>query len=67
MRGVTPLNEEKDISKIDEVYYSFNDNKTLSAVGFDDISGVTQSMIDVALERSIDNQVCPCGNNRYHC
>jgi hypothetical protein len=47
LRGVAPLNEEKNISKIDEVYYLFDDNKTLSAIGFDDISGVTQSMIDV--------------------
>lgn len=56
LRGVTPLNKEKDISKIDEIYYSFDDNQSLSALGFDAISGVTEGMIDIAIERSIDNQ-----------
>ncbi len=56
LRGVSPLNEERDISKMDEIYYSFNDKKVLSALGFDSNSGITQCMIDDALGRSIANQ-----------
>ncbi|MEQ8476232.1 polysaccharide deacetylase family protein [Fulvivirga sp.] len=56
LRGVAPLNKEKDISKIDEVYYKFDDDRTLSAIGFDKISEVTPGMINTALERSIENQ-----------
>lgn len=56
LRGVSPLNEEKDLTNMDEIYYSFDDDKTLSAMGFDVNSGVTKSMIDNAIERSIINQ-----------
>jgi peptidoglycan-N-acetylglucosamine deacetylase len=56
LMGVSQLNEGKDISKMDEIYYSFDDIKVLSALGFDNNSGVTKRMIDVALERAIVNQ-----------
>lgn len=55
LRGVAPLNKEMDISDIDEVYYDFDNDKTLSAIGFDAISKVSYDMIDGALKRSIDN------------
>lgn len=56
LRGVSPLNEEKDLSKLDDIYYSFDNSKILSALGFDTNSGVTKEMIDVAVERSLVNQ-----------
>ncbi len=56
LRGVSPVNKEKNISKMDEIYYSFDGSKILSALGFDINSGITKSMIDVAIERSIASQ-----------
>jgi len=52
LRGVAPLNKEKDISKIDEVYYSFNGDCTLFSFGFDNNSGVTDDMLEKAMDRA---------------
>lgn len=53
LRGVSALNEEKDLSKMDEIYYSYDDDQTLSAMGIDINSGLEKSMIDEALNRAL--------------
>lgn len=56
LRSVAPLNKEKDLTKIDEIFYSFNNQRTFSAIGIDMNSGVNTSMIDKALKRAKDNR-----------
>lgn len=53
IRGVSPVNEERDLTIIDEIYYSFDNRRTLSAIGFDNNGGLTQEMIASAIQRTI--------------
>jgi len=55
VRGTSGLNKEKDLTKIEEIFYSFDGDRTLSAIGIDNIPGVQAEMIDKAFERIIRN------------
>jgi peptidoglycan-N-acetylglucosamine deacetylase len=56
LRGVERINTEKDLSLIDNIYYSFDGDRTLSAVGIDQYSGLTKDMIQKAIKRACDNK-----------
>jgi len=56
LRGVSPLNKEKDLTQIEDIYYSFDGDRTLTAIGIDNISGIDENMIDQAMERIINNK-----------
>lgn len=56
LRGVERINAEKDLSLIDNIYYSFDGDRTLSAIGIDQNSGLTKDMIQKALKRASDNK-----------
>jgi peptidoglycan-N-acetylglucosamine deacetylase len=58
LRSVSPINKTKKISLIDDIYYSFDGDNTVSAIGIDNNAGVDESMINEGLERTIKrNQV----------
>ncbi|PWJ40747.1 polysaccharide deacetylase family protein [Sediminitomix flava] len=52
-RGVTSLNQEKDLSKMEDIYYKFDNDRSLSAISFDNNSGVSLQMLDIALQRAL--------------
>lgn len=54
-RGVSPLNKERDLRLIDDIYYSFDGDRTLSAIGIDNNSSISETMIDKAIERAVNN------------
>lgn len=53
-RGVLPLNKEKDMSKIDDIYYQFDGDRTLFAMSFDTNSGLESKMIENGIKRCSD-------------
>lgn len=55
VRDVSPLNKEKDLTKIDDIYYTFNGKGSLSAIGIDAKTGLNMKMINKALNRTINN------------
>lgn len=55
-RGVSVLNEKKDLAQIEDIYYSFDGDRKLSAVGIDRNSGINEAMIDTAIQRVIDKK-----------
>lgn len=52
LRGVTPLNPEKDLTKMDDIYYKWDNDKTVSGISFDTNSQVTKKMIAKGMERA---------------
>lgn len=70
LRGVASMNAEKDITSINEIYYSFNNDHALSALGLDGNSGITKDVIKKGIRRASDrNEVlllyghCPTKNS----
>ena len=39
LRGVVPLNQERNLATMDDIYYDFDGDRTLFALGFDNIPG----------------------------
>lgn len=56
IRGVEPMNIEKDLTLIDDIYYTYNGDKTLSSIGIDKSNGLTKQMIDKAIKRAFNNK-----------
>ncbi|MEJ7644995.1 MAG: polysaccharide deacetylase family protein [Chryseolinea sp.] len=56
VRGIEPINDEKDLTLIDNIYYTFNGDQTLSSIGIDKNNGLTKGMIDKAIKRAFDNK-----------
>jgi peptidoglycan-N-acetylglucosamine deacetylase len=56
LRGVEPINSEKDLSLIDNIYYTYNGDQTLSSIGIDKNNGLTKEMIDKAIKRAFNNK-----------
>ena len=56
LRGVEAINSERDLTLIDNIYYSFDGDRTLSAIGIDQGTGLTKEMIKNAIKRASDNQ-----------
>ncbi|HEX5169943.1 MAG TPA: polysaccharide deacetylase family protein [Cyclobacteriaceae bacterium] len=56
LRGVEPINNERDLTLIDNIYYTFNGDRTLSAIGIDQGSGVAKEMISKAIRRATVNK-----------
>jgi peptidoglycan/xylan/chitin deacetylase (PgdA/CDA1 family) len=54
LRGVTAMNAEKDITRINEIYYAFNNDRTLSAMGIDVNSGLTKKIFRDGIRRALD-------------
>ena len=52
LRGVVPLNKEKDLTTIDEIFYSFNKVKSLYAISFDSNSGISNKMLKEGISRA---------------
>lgn len=70
LRGVANLNDEHDITSIDEIFYDFDDDRTLNAISIDQNSRLTKGMIQKAMKRASDNKEvlllyghCPINNN----
>ena len=55
VRGVEAINNERDLTLIDNIYYSFDGDRTLSAVGIDQGAGLTEEMIKKAINRASNN------------
>ncbi len=55
LRGVAALAEEKDLTTMDEIYYTFGGDRTLDAIGFDNNAGITHSMLAEAMTRAKEN------------
>ncbi len=53
LRGVEPINEERDLTLIDNIYYTYNGDRTLAAIGIDKNNALTKEMIDKAIKRAI--------------
>lgn len=51
IRSVVPLNNEKDLSLMNDIYYSPGDDPVVAAVGIDG-DGITREMIEKALDRA---------------
>ncbi len=56
VRDVSPLNTEKNLNKIDAVFYDFDGNRSLSAIGIDEKTGLDIKMIKTAFNRAIKNK-----------
>jgi len=56
LRGVETINNERDLTLIDDIYYSFDGDRTLAAIGIDQGGGLTKEMIKNAIKRASDNQ-----------
>lgn len=54
LRGVTGLNRQKDLTLLDDIYFDFDDDRTVSAIGIDRGSGLTEIMIRQAMQRAAD-------------
>jgi peptidoglycan/xylan/chitin deacetylase (PgdA/CDA1 family) len=54
-RDVAAVNGEKDLSIIDDIYYSFDGDRTLSAIGFDNNSGIDHEMLEQGMKRASEN------------
>ncbi|MEP6735027.1 MAG: polysaccharide deacetylase family protein [Chryseolinea sp.] len=52
VRAVERLNDSGDISLIDDIYYDFDGDRTISAVGIDHASGLKNDMITKAMSRA---------------
>ena len=55
LRGVGTLNNERDLTLIDDIYYSFDGDRTLAAIGIDQGVGLTKEMIKNAIKRASVN------------
>lgn len=55
LRGVATLNPEKDLTILDDIYYSFDGDRTLTAISFDNNSGVDSLMIEKGMQRAANN------------
>jgi peptidoglycan/xylan/chitin deacetylase (PgdA/CDA1 family) len=55
LRSVSVINKENDITKIDDIFFSFNGDKTVSALGIDSNSGLTFELFNKALKRVVKN------------
>lgn len=53
LRSVTALEDGADITMLDDMFYDFNGDDKLSAVGIDVNSGLTRQMVKRAIERSV--------------
>ncbi|MFB9864855.1 polysaccharide deacetylase family protein [Rufibacter immobilis] len=53
LRGVSSVNKEKTLTKIDDIFFSLDKNRKLSAVGIDVNSGVDEKMLENAINRAI--------------
>ncbi|MEI9920689.1 MAG: polysaccharide deacetylase family protein [Bacteroidota bacterium] len=51
VRSVAPLTDP--IEDIDDIFYDFDNDRTLSAIGFDKDSGMTEEKIERALNRAV--------------
>jgi len=56
IRGVEPINIEKDLTLIDDIYYTYNGDRTLSSAGIDISNGLTKQMIVKAIKRAFNNK-----------
>ncbi len=56
LRGVEPINNEKNLTLLDNIYYTYNGDKTLSSIGIDKINGLTKEIINKAIKRAFDNK-----------
>ena len=56
VRDVSPLNKEKDLTNIDAIFNDFRGDKSLSAIGIDNKTGLTISMINQAFDRAKKNR-----------
>lgn len=70
LRGVASIDDEHDITSIDEIFYDFDDDRTLNAISMDQNSRLTKDMIQKAMKRASDNKEvlllyghCPINNN----
>lgn len=54
LRGVTGLNKQKDLTLLDDIYFDFDGDRTVSAIGIDHGSGLTEIMIQQAMQRAVD-------------
>jgi hypothetical protein len=52
LRSVAGIPADKDLTKLDDIYYGFDNSHTLSALGIDQNSGVTNEMIQHAMKRA---------------
>lgn len=55
LRNVSALNEEKDLTLMDDIYYSFDGDRTVSALGFDARDKLDIEMIKMGLKRAKQN------------
>lgn len=53
LRDVEPMNNEKDLTLIDRIYYTYNGDRTLSSIGIDNNVGITNEMVDRAIQRAL--------------
>jgi peptidoglycan-N-acetylglucosamine deacetylase len=56
LRGVSGFAYESDIAELDEIYYTFNNSRTVSAIGIDRGSGLTEEQIDRGITRALERQ-----------
>jgi peptidoglycan/xylan/chitin deacetylase (PgdA/CDA1 family) len=56
LRGVEPINNEKDLTLIDDIYYSYDGDRTLSSIGIDKNNGLTREMLSKAINRALNNK-----------
>jgi len=55
LRGVGTINNKRDLTLIDDIYYSFDGDRTLAAIGIDQGVGLTKEMIKNAIKRASVN------------
>jgi len=56
LRGVAGITPGQDITSIDEVYYDFDNDRTVFALGIDQNAGVSAEMILQAMKRAKDKK-----------
>lgn len=56
LRSVSGVNNEKDLTIIDDIYYSFDGDKTISAIGFDNNERLNDMMINDAMEKALEKK-----------
>jgi len=55
LRSTVPLNRNKDITLIDDIYYSFDGNRLIYSVSIDKSSGIEIEVIERAIQRVVNN------------
>ncbi|MGB3587367.1 MAG: polysaccharide deacetylase family protein [Tunicatimonas sp.] len=55
LRGVATLDPEKNLATIDDIYHSFDGDRTLTAISFDNNSGTDSLMIEKGMQRAAEN------------